>query len=166
MTPPAIPPVTPPQGNLGNNATLVEQFWKLQPPTFEGGLNPLVVEDCIAAIERIFNLIDCPDPRKVTSATYMLQHGARHWWDSTARSRPQGHVWTWDQFKELFLKKYYPANIRNQKEAEFLMLKQCSMTLIEYERKFDELSHFSPALVDTEQKRVRRFEQGLRDDLR
>ncbi|XP_052186003.1 uncharacterized protein LOC127797265 [Diospyros lotus] len=166
MTPLITPPVVPPQENLRNNATLVEQFWKLQPPTFEGGLDPLVAEDWIAAIERIFNLIDCPDPRKVTCATYMLQHGARHWWDSTARSRPQGHGWTWDQFKELFLKKYYPANIRNQKEAEFLMLKQGSLTLIEYERKFDELSRFTPALVDTEQKRARRFEQGLRDDLR
>ncbi|XP_052176687.1 uncharacterized protein LOC127790991 [Diospyros lotus] len=114
MTPLATPPVAPPQENLRNNATLVEQ----------------------------------------------------HWWDSTARSRPQGHGWTWDQFKELFLKKYYPANIRNQKEAEFLMLKQGSLTLIEYERKFDELSRFTPALVDTEQKRARRFEQGLRHDLR
>ncbi|XP_052206781.1 uncharacterized protein LOC127811108 [Diospyros lotus] len=165
MTPLATPPVAPPQENIRNNATLVEQFWKLQPPTFEGGLDPLVAEDWIATIERIFNLIDCPDPRKVTCATYMLQHGARHWWDSTARSRPQGYVWTWDQFKELFLKKYYPANIRNQKQAEFLMLKQGSLTLIEYERKFDELSRFSPALVDTKQKRARRFEQGLRDDL-
>ncbi|XP_052209183.1 uncharacterized protein LOC127812703 [Diospyros lotus] len=116
MTPLATPPVAPPQENLRNNATLVEQFWKLQPPTFEGGLDPLVAEDWIAAIERIFNLIDCPDPRK--------------------------------------------------KEAEFLMLKQGSLTLIEYERKFDELSRFTPALVDTEQKRARRFEQGLRDDLR
>ncbi|XP_052171591.1 uncharacterized protein LOC127787569 [Diospyros lotus] len=133
MTPLATPPVAPPQENLRNNATLVDQFWKLQPPTFEGGLDPLVAEDWIATIERIFNLIDCPDPRK---------------------------------FKELFLKKYYPANIRNQKEAEFLMLKQGSLTLIEYERKFDELSRFAPALVDTEQKKARRFEQGLRDDLR
>jgi len=37
------------------------------------------------------------------------------------------------------------ANIRNQREAEFLMLKQGNMTLTEYERK---------------------FEQGLRNDLR
>jgi len=46
------------------------------------------------------------------------------------------------------------------------MLKQGSVTLVEYERKFDELSRFAPELVDTEQKRARRFEQGLRDDLR
>jgi len=64
-------------------------------------------------------------------------------------------MWTWEEFKELFLKKYYPTNIHNQKEAEFLMLKQGSMTLVEYKRKFDELSRFAPELMDTEQKSAR-----------
>ena len=135
-----VPRATPPPENPENNVALVEQFRKMQPPIFKGELDPLVAEDWISSIERIFNLINCPDARKVACATFMLQHGARHWWDSTARSRPQGHMWTWEEFKELFLKKYYPTNIRNQKEAEFLMLKQGSMTLVEYERKFDELS--------------------------
>ena len=166
IVPLAPPLIASPQPNSGNNGTLVEQFRKLQPPTFEGGLNPLMAEDWIAVIERIFDLIDCPDIRKVTCATFMLSQGARHWWDSTARSRPQGHVWSWDQFKELFLKKYYPTNIRTQKEAEFLILRQGNSTLTEYERKFDELSRFAPLLVDTEPKRARRFEQGLKDDLR
>ncbi|XP_052177504.1 uncharacterized protein LOC127791561 [Diospyros lotus] len=161
-----VPRATPPPENPKNNVALVEQFRKLQPPTFEGELDPLVAEDWISSIERIFNLINYPDARKVACATFMLQHGARHWWDSTSRSRPQGHMWTWEEFKELFLKKYYPANIRNQKETEFIVLKQGSMTLVEYKRKFDELSQFALELVDTEKKQARRFEQGLRDDLR
>ena len=65
LTPPTTPPVAPPKENSGSNATLVKRFWKLQPPSFEGGLDPLVAEDWIAATERIFNLIDCLDPRKV-----------------------------------------------------------------------------------------------------
>ena len=79
MVPHATPPVVPLQANLGNNATLVEQFWKLQPPTFEGRLDPLVAKDWIATTEWIFNLIDCLDSRNVTCATFMLQQGARHW---------------------------------------------------------------------------------------
>ncbi|KAL2541676.1 Uncharacterized protein Adt_02654 [Abeliophyllum distichum] len=139
---------------------------KQHPPTFEGSIDPLEAEDWLVGIERIFDLIDCPDQKKVTCATFMLKKGARRWWDSTARSKIHGHTWTWNEFKEIFLKKYFPTSIRNQKEAEFLTLTQGSISLTEYERKFEDLSHYAPTFVDTEEKKARRFEQGLRDDLR
>ena len=50
-------------------------------------------------------------------------------------------------------------------EEEFLQLTQGSLSLVEYERKFDELSRFAPHLVDTEELKARRFERGLRPDL-
>lgn len=39
------------------------------------------------------------------------------------------------------------------------------MTLTEYERKFDQLSRYATHLVDTEAKKIRRFEQGLNSDM-
>ncbi|KAF3455605.1 hypothetical protein FNV43_RR00239 [Rhamnella rubrinervis] len=42
-------------------------------------------------------------------------------------------------------------NKREEKEAEFISLKQGNLSLVEYERKFDELSRYAPLLVDTEE---------------
>ena len=71
----------------------------------------------------------------------------------------------WTRFKELFLQKYFPLAKRDEKEAEFLQLTQGSLSLVEYERRFDELSRFTSHLVDIEEDNVRRFEKGLQHDL-
>ncbi|KAJ4717071.1 Retrotransposon protein, putative, Ty3-gypsy subclass [Melia azedarach] len=131
-----------------NTMHVVEQFRKLQPPFFEGSINPLVAEEWVRELEKIFRLIDCTDQQKVTCATYMLKRSASHW------------------FKELFNEKYFPQSLRDDKEAEFIQLTQGSKSLIEYERKFEELSRFAPHLVDTEARKARRFERGLKPELR
>jgi len=43
------------------------------------------------------------------------------------------------------------------KEREFLSLKQGSLSVMEYVTKFNELSHFAPHQVDTEERRVDHF---------
>lgn len=40
--------------------------------------------------------------------------------------------------------KYFPSNVRNMKEIEFLELKQRNMTVADYAAKFEELSRFFP----------------------
>ncbi|KAF3433509.1 hypothetical protein FNV43_RR24611 [Rhamnella rubrinervis] len=42
-----------------------------------------------------------------------------------------------EEFKELFLKKYFPFVKRNEKEADLILLTQGNLSLVEYERKFD-----------------------------
>ena len=49
---------------------------------------------------------------------------------------------------------------------EFVELTQGSMTVAQYEIRFEELSYFAPGLVTTEIERARRFEQGLRPNIR
>ncbi|XP_022861777.1 uncharacterized protein LOC111382134 [Olea europaea var. sylvestris] len=61
--------------------------------------------------------------------------------------------------------KYFPQSLRDFKESEFLRLKHGNMSLIDYERKFDQLSRYALHLVDTKIKKTRRFEQGLNPDL-
>ncbi|KAH7543301.1 hypothetical protein FEM48_Zijuj02G0169800 [Ziziphus jujuba var. spinosa] len=68
------------------NATIVEQFWRLQLPSFEGSTSLLVVEDWIREMEKIFNFMECIDIQKVTCAVYMLKQGASHWWEMTSRA--------------------------------------------------------------------------------
>lgn len=51
-------------------------------------------------------------------------------------------------------------------ENEFYNLKQGGMTVIEYERRFNQLSRSAPQLVDTEDKKARKFKRGLRANIR
>ncbi|XP_028063703.1 uncharacterized protein LOC114266943 [Camellia sinensis] len=52
-----------------------------------------------------------------------------------------------------------------KKVSEFMELKQNSMTVVEHEAKFTELARFAPHVVDTDYKKARHFEGGLRDDI-
>ncbi|KAF3457716.1 hypothetical protein FNV43_RR02374 [Rhamnella rubrinervis] len=40
-----------------------------------------------------------------------------------------------------------------------------NLSLVEYERKFDKLSQYAPHLVDTKERKARRFKNGLRSEL-
>ena len=92
-------------------------------------------------IEKIF------EDQKVTYATYMLIGDVEHWW-RRIRALLQAQVVppTWMSFRASFLKKYFPENVRNQKEIEFLQLKQGGMTVDQYTARFDELAKFSTYL--------------------
>jgi hypothetical protein len=97
----------------------------------------------------------------------MLVDAAGHWWESASRTRTeaQQRALTWTQFKDEVMGKYFPQALRDRKEAEFLQLRQGKMKLEEYERKFEQLSRYAPHLVDTEAKKARRFELGLRPEI-
>ncbi|GFZ18306.1 hypothetical protein Acr_27g0000450 [Actinidia rufa] len=51
---------------------------------------------------------------------------------------------------------------RDQKIQEFLNLKQGNMIVVVYNAKFMELSRYAPHIVSTESRKARRFEAGLR----
>ena len=48
----------------------------------------------------------------------------------------------WEEFRELFMGKYFPTYVRHAKARMFLKLKQGTITLLEYVAKFTELSCF------------------------
>jgi len=72
---------------------------------------------------------------------------------------------TWDVFRRKFLSEYFPNNIKYAKEVEFLQLTQGSKYVAEYAEKFKHLSRFYTMPLD-EEWRCRKFENGLRGDLR
>lgn len=61
--------------------------------------------------------------------------------------------------------KVFSQSFRDQKETEFLELRQGSMSVVEYETKFNQLSRYAIHLVDTYIKKARRFERGLRPEI-
>ncbi|MQM05254.1 hypothetical protein Taro_038059 [Colocasia esculenta] len=90
------------------------------------------------------------------------------WWSSLLRTRfEDGAVEVgWDEFVRLFRAKFVPEHIQDKMEQEFLSLTQGSMTVLEYEARFAELSKYAPHIVADERRKVKKFVMGLKPSLR
>ena len=60
-----------------------------------------------------------------------------------------------------FNEKYLLLIVQEKKEDDFIKFRQRTVSVAEYETQFTKLSKFAPELIATEQRRVRRFMQGL-----
>ena len=152
-------PARPMPGAEGMHRTTIKQFQQLKPPTFYGTPDPMAAESWLLGIERVFEVLPCTEDQKVTFATFTFEGAALVWWQL---KRPLELVWLWPRFLEVFNEEYFPEMVRDQKIQEFLNLKQGNSTVIEYNTKFIELSRYAPHIVSTESRKARRFEAGLR----
>ena len=110
----------------------------------------------------VFATVTCSQKQKVLLASSMLRGGAKTWWKSikdTLLAAPGDDIW--ESFKEQLERKFVPDHVRQRKESEFLNLKQGQMTVSIYVHTFLQLSKYATDLVDTEEKKVKRFLQGL-----
>ena len=69
---------------------------------------------------------------------------------------------TWEEFRGLFMERYFPTSARHAKAREFLKLRHEKMTVLEYVAKFTELVYFADDYVATDMVKVRKFEDGLK----
>ncbi|XP_074342295.1 uncharacterized protein LOC141679803 [Apium graveolens] len=116
-------------------------------------------------MEKAFELAKVKDKKKAQYASSYLKDEASYWWEST-KALLEGESISWQKFMELFLEKYLPSYMQDQLEMRFLDLKQENMTVVEYEVKFSELARFVPKYVNTEAKKAKRFQQGLKPWIR
>uniref|UniRef100_A0A9I9E6Y8 Retrotransposon gag domain-containing protein n=1 Tax=Cucumis melo TaxID=3656 RepID=A0A9I9E6Y8_CUCME len=106
----------------------IEQLKKLGATVFEGSTNPADAENWLNMLEKCFDVMNCPEERKVRLTTFLLQKEAEGWWKSISARR--------------------------------------SDALAEYETKYTELSQYADVIVASESDRCRRFEIGLRFEIR
>lgn len=146
---------------------LLRDFKALQPSVFKGDTTPHEASRWIIHVEKILDTMDVTSAKRVALATFQLEGQAEFWWQSVKRRRgPDEPPMEWQEFQEAFFEKYFPEPIRDQLEKDFMDLKQEGMTVIQYESRFDELSRYAPHIIDTEARRAKRFEQGLRPELK
>ncbi|XP_038902429.1 uncharacterized protein LOC120089074 [Benincasa hispida] len=156
---------TTPITNDKNDSKIIREFRMFNPSTFDGSsVDPIILKNWRTEIETIFRHMNIPEEQKVNYATFMLRGDAKFWWESTQRTIKS--TVSWQQFNQAFYNKYFPLTVRYKKEVEFLNLRQEKMSVAEYERKFDLLSHFVPRLVDTKEKKMERFIWRLREGIR
>ncbi|XP_027912926.1 uncharacterized protein LOC114172953 [Vigna unguiculata] len=117
-------------------------------------------------MERIFDAKRCPDESRLAFTVYMLTGEAEHWWASMKLVMEERHEdITWRAFKKRFLSEYFPDSVRYAKEVEFLQLTQGNRSVAEYTEQFKHLGRFYTMPLD-EEWRCRKFENGLRGDIR
>ena len=99
----------------------------------------------------------------------MILVEAEYWWENTGQClEAKGQVVTWEVFKRVFLEKYFPEDVRNKKEMEFLELNQGNMTVAEYAAMFEELVRYFPQYQgrDGESSKCVKFMNDLRPEVK
>ncbi|XP_027156852.1 uncharacterized protein LOC113758021 [Coffea eugenioides] len=110
----------------------------------------------------IFAALHYSEERQVTFAVFQLEGAPRSWWNVIRLKWDREQTpRTWVNFMRDFNAKYFPPLVQEKKEDEFIRLRQGTQSVAEYESQFTRLSKFAPELILTEQRRVRRFIQGL-----
>ncbi|CAJ2636509.1 unnamed protein product [Trifolium pratense] len=113
--------------------------------------------------------MSCSEENKTTLGTYALREEAIVWWRNVRlRIGVDGVAIVWETFKREFLRKYFPADVKNKKVIEFMELKQGNLSVAEYTAKFEALCVFSPHYntVEAEEDKCVKFESGLRPDIK
>ena len=150
------------QGGASN----LHRFKAHHPPTFTGGGDPMVADHWFRQIERILRAMEITsDITRITLASFQLEGESQIWWEWVTTSR-DWETMSWDDFRRLFMGKYFPASARHAKAREFLKLRQGTMTVLEYVARFTELARFGDDYVATDAAKVRRFEDGLKLSIR
>ncbi|RVW92637.1 Retrovirus-related Pol polyprotein from transposon 17.6 [Vitis vinifera] len=143
----------------------MKRFMVMQPPSFNGEPSAEAVEHWLRRMRRILVGLDIPEERRVGLATYMLVDKADFWWESMKRVYDT-EVMTWEEFERIFLGKYFGEVAKHAKRMEFEHLIQGTMSVLEYESRFSELSCFALGMISEEGEKARRFQQGLRPAIR
>ncbi|TYK02787.1 RVT_1 domain-containing protein/zf-CCHC domain-containing protein/RVP_2 domain-containing protein [Cucumis melo var. makuwa] len=151
----------PTQGqSVGESSTprvQIERSKKLGATVFEGSTDPADAEDWLNMLEKCFDVMYCPKERKVRLATFLLQKKAEGWWKSILARRSDTRTLDWQI--GIFEDKYYPSTYCETKRDKFLSLKQGSLSVAEYERKYTKLSRYADVIVASESDRSGRFER-------
>ncbi|XP_020208674.1 uncharacterized protein LOC109793620 [Cajanus cajan] len=99
----------------------------------------------------------------------MLSGEAGIWWQGALqRMIAAGTQVNWENFKRLFLEKYFPRDVRHKKQVEFLELKQGEDSVADYVTKFEDLVRFCPMYdgVGNEEDKCVKFVSGLRPEIK
>ncbi|KAJ4977655.1 hypothetical protein NE237_008435 [Protea cynaroides] len=139
-----------------------------RPSVFQGtALDPIQAAEWISKMEDIFEVMDISEEHKVICAAQVCKGEVHTWWKATKHILgANGHKPIWSEFTKAFEQKYFPPCYKRMKQIEFLNLRQGTMTLQEYVMKFSECARFVDEYGDTEAKKARQFEEGLREDIR
>ncbi|KAA0053531.1 Retrotransposon protein [Cucumis melo var. makuwa] len=117
-------------------------------------------------LEKCFDVMSYPKERKVRLDTFLLQKEPERWWKFIFARHNNAHTLDKQTFRGVFKDKYYPCIYYDAKRDKFLGLRQGSLSVAKYNRKYIELLRYDGVIVASESDRCRRFKRGLRFEIR
>ncbi|KAH7838670.1 hypothetical protein Vadar_029706 [Vaccinium darrowii] len=162
---------------------VAKEFRRMDPPKFDGlNVDPLIANHWLSEIRKLFDLLDITeDNLRVRLVACQLTGEANEWWQSVLAERrdarkaaraarnvdePDVENITWAEFEVKFEDQYFPNSYKDQLREQFEKLEQGTMTVSEYAVKFQSLSRFAPELMNTEERKCKRFVKGLDSNIR
>ena len=92
-----VPTETPPKDDK-----LADRVARRNPKVYEENYDPVVLEEWVRGIEKIFIVVEVPEEKKVNNGTYDLSGEADIWWN-TVKSSLVGLEFTWSKFVNEFI---------------------------------------------------------------
>ncbi|XP_010531650.1 PREDICTED: uncharacterized protein LOC104807906 [Tarenaya hassleriana] len=112
-------------------------------PKFGGSMDPESAEEWMTCITRDLEYVQCPLRYRALLVSHHLSGQALHWWEKVVQEMPDGHCFTWEEFKEEFERKYYRRQNQERRLSEFL-----NLTVREYEAEFVRMLKHSAHLLE------------------
>ncbi|KAL6553759.1 hypothetical protein OROMI_019432 [Orobanche minor] len=148
--------------NIGTNQWLREVV-RMNPPRFAGAADALGWEDWLFQLGKIFEVVDCPEDRKVPVAQYLLDRDAANWWEVV---KPRDRAATWAEFQKFMRDEFCPEPIMNQRISEFFSARPkdipVSQAIIDYNK---QLSYMQDH-VKSEGDKIFHFIRRMRPEIR
>lgn len=132
---------------------------KIDATNFFGISDPADAHGWMEGLERVFSIMGCPDDCKLGIVVFLLEGNAYHWWELIRLSFTDHAAISWGDFRHAFYEHFYPKSYCDAKLVEFLMM------VAKYEQKFIQLSRYALALMENEEDKYCRFEDGLREKI-
>jgi hypothetical protein len=132
-----------------------------QPPEFAKMTDPLVANHWLRVTESKFGLLQCSELQKTLFLAQQLHRPAPAWWATYTTALHDNHQVPWSEFCKAFYECHLSAGIVHRKLWEFLHLQQGTNSVNEYIIKFNYLQQYGGYHVDTDEKKVELFRNGM-----
>lgn len=110
------------QGVKGSFQNLRIDF-KVEIPVYDGRVDVERLDDWVERLETYFALYGYTSKEKITFATLKLSSHALTWWKSYKRNSNE-EVVSWEKFKELLRKQFYPVGFLEERWSKWFNLRQ------------------------------------------
>nr|GEV81082.1 putative reverse transcriptase domain-containing protein [Tanacetum cinerariifolium] len=122
------------QNGAGSNSdqpptihTWLERFGKQKPRSFSSATSPVDVENWIAHIEKLFEVLGCADEFKARLASHKFEGDALNWWKAFKQAKGgEAYVVTlsWKDFREAFFLQYFLRSEQQKYVREYHTIRQ------------------------------------------
>ncbi|KAL6506272.1 hypothetical protein OROGR_024453 [Orobanche gracilis] len=149
----------PPIGGVVSR--IINDISRQRPPIFEGSSEPVDIIHWIDHLEKLFEMVSCPEEnRTAVAAAYYLGKSAHIWWLAT---RPTDGVYMWDELKNRMLDRYYPAPLREVKLSELLNSRVTEdENVLSIAEKFQALLPFATLIIRSNADKIKYFLKRLK----